>query len=114
MILTGKCKQDFEEWFNKGVTDKLSYGTYLLGRFYGVPLSMQFGVIQEFADSVKICVTVQPIDDWNWWGFDVILEDSMSPFFVAFDSVIIGKEYASRQEAQEAAIAKFNEIYNER
>ena len=105
MNLTGKCKKDFEEWFNKGVADKTSYGTYLLGRFYGLHLSMQFGVIQEFADSV---------------GYDMITEASILQDKYWFTIYKQGNDnindsyFDTRKEAQQAAIAKFNEIYNER
>ena len=104
MNLTGKCKQDFEAWFNKGVTDN-SYGTYLLGRFYGLPISMQFGVIQDFADSVGIDVYVFRIDHSTCCFTIYQFNNDHDPF---------SGNFQTRQESQQAAIAKFNEIYNER
>lgn len=53
-LLTGKCKKEFEKWLH---TDPIAsneyYGVIVMcgNKLHNLPLSMQFGVIQDFAES---------------------------------------------------------------
>ena len=115
MKLTGKCKEDFEKWFevnpenNEGLSDiQVRYVKQSqLEIFKGLPDSMQFGVIVDFADSVGIELVVFI---WrNKYTIAVYEND---------ESKTIGKQigkdkgFKSRPEAREKAVEKFNEIYN--
>jgi hypothetical protein len=105
MNLTGKCKQDFEAWFSKEFYASASPNKVAMSvnEFYNLPLSMQFGVIQEWADSV---------------GIDVIVYRAV--YSIGFHYMITAKIRCNksdaslpiRESAQLAAIEKLNEIYN--
>ena len=114
MNLTGKSKQDFEAWFPVGTaTDCVN--TLLqkevaitLHVFYQMPLSMQFGVVQEWADSVGIRVDITVFYDQmlNYTrGYELKVNDTC----YYYD----GDVFETRKSAQIAAISKLNEIYNE-
>lgn len=108
MGLTGKCKQDFEAWFSREFyAPKIPNMTAMsVWEFYKFPLSMQFGVIQEWADSVGYGLGVI-----NSFGNHGVL---FSGFVRIPAKKISGEFLGTRQEAQLAAISKLNEIYNER
>lgn len=92
-MLTGKCKEEFEKWYvpNRYV--------YTLVQFYNLPKSMQWGVYQDYFDSVGINVGVNnDIRHFDWWV------DSSKNYS--------GKD-KTRQEARYKAIEKANEIRNE-
>jgi hypothetical protein len=100
MNLTGKCKQDFEAWYIG--SDSPNYYTHLVN-FYGLHTSMQFGVIQEWADSVGIDVSV----------YRAVY--SIGFHYMITAKIRCNKSDASlpiRESAQLAAIEKLNEIYN--
>lgn len=109
--LTGKCKQDFEAWLD-GQTFPLVKGELTAYDWNDVfdlehmPVSMQFGVIQEWADSVGINVNVYKAVYYKY-GFH----------YAVGRRVKGSRSYAplpNRESAQLAAIEKLNEIYNER
>tara|TARA_B100001146_G_C16002290_1_gene357237 strand:+ start:44 stop:337 length:294 start_codon:yes stop_codon:yes gene_type:complete len=95
MELTGKCKEDFEEWmeythlnrntnfFNSGLT----------------PDSFRWGVLVDFFDSVDIYIVVG-LFDHNNWQFE-ILQDTTWKI-----------DFETRTEARKEAIKKANDIYN--
>lgn len=61
-MLTGKNKERFEKFY----ADKFQQGRfYQLGWFYGLPLSMQFGVYVDYADSIGYDVYFTPNYDWT-------------------------------------------------
>ena len=93
MKLTGKCKEDFEKWYES------------LEDFYHLdimPENMVYGVYVDFFDSV---------------GIDIrILENNVSSILNT-NGFSQDRKYdysnETRQEAREQAILKANEIYNE-
>lgn len=116
MKLTGKAKELFEDWYLKLPNLLgLNYGNdnTTLNRFYVLPLSMQWGIYQDWADSMKALMSVDAIDDWNSWFFRIYMEDCFSHFFLAYNSIDDFIEYKTRQEARNAAIEKLNQIINE-
>jgi len=92
MKLTGKCKEDFEKWYES------------LEDFYHLdimPENMVYGVYEDFFDSV---------------GIDIrILENNVSSILNT-NGFSQDRKYdysnETRQEAREQAILKANEIYN--
>jgi len=94
MRLTGKAKEQFEEWFNTHHV----YEHSGLAKFEYLPESMQWGVYQDWADSIDIWIEVYPIGNnlFCW---------SISNY---------GNTKTTRQEARNAAIDKLNEIVNEK
>lgn len=58
----------------------------------------------------KIFVDIQPLDSWNCWVYQIIMEDCMSPFFVAYSSVNDDLEFSSYNEAWLHAQEKVNDL----
>lgn len=103
-MLEGKAKDKFEEWFFKNI--QYSVPSSVFGSedatpndFYVLYPSMQWGVIQDFADSLGHKFTIH-IGMFNSW--DVYHNDYCFSF----------RECKSRQEARTAAIEKLNELIN--
>jgi hypothetical protein len=115
-MLTDKCKEDFEKWYDSNEANESANST-LLSEFNYLPLSMRYGVYVDFFDSVGIIIQM----DYGEERFD----DSGEHFF---ESAIndtnnknvgrrTGKYWASgvvthRSEARIKSITQANEIYN--
>lgn len=67
-----------------------------------LPLSMQFGVVQDYADSIGYYITVSWIGD----------EHGFCPDITKDDMIIWEEEFKTRDEARTAAIKAFDEIVN--
>lgn len=98
-MLTGKCKEDFDDyWLNYEIQNK-TLDDIAINVFNKLPLSMQYGVYVDFFDSVGLTISETYFT----------LNNSFSCF--------IGREKRgfnafSRQEARIKAIEKAVEIYN--
>ena len=106
MMLTGKAKEMFEGWYLKLPNAMgLNYGAFdiTMNRFYCLPESMQWGIYQDWADHIGYHMHVSKgiENDKFFWNIN---------FKYGFEA---GK-YSLRQEARDAAIAKLNEIINEK
>ena len=110
MKLTGKAKEEFEKWYDKMLIQfkkdnpkKLSW--MLLARYFDLPESMQFGVYQDFADSV---------------GIEINIKKKIGGLFLIqinyngkrHHYLGVKNKHFTRPEARTAAIEKFNEIFN--
>jgi len=119
--MKGKTKKLFEEWF-----DKQSYDLYLhLGECNGgqvdascfyddvgeplIPLSFQWGILQDFYDSQLLHIIVG-----NQCHPPAIYEFHISNIWWPHVQEYEGEEYKTRNEAREAALEKAEEILNER
>jgi hypothetical protein len=69
-----------------------------------LPLKQQ--VFRWFRER-KMLGEITTIDDWNFWSFQIILEDTMSAFFIAH---VDSHEYSAYEEAEIACINKLIEI----
>ena len=97
MKLTGKCKEDFEKWYDisdiEGTPESVEW-------FDFYDSSMQYGVYVDFFDSVDLSINITIYKEGKW--YDVDINDEW-----------VGNGHAkTRQEAREQAILKANEIYN--
>ena len=106
MKLTGKCKEDFEKWF------EIEHATHdVIENFYGhrTP-SMQYGVyVDFFREDCKIWIEIiSATKDTHW--IKILGEDIMTPFY-EFEPVT--EFEGSYTEAREKAIEKANDIYNQ-
>lgn len=108
MILTKQCKEDFEAWivkeYNYGLTETYIDEDGVLwqnGRvFYTIPLSMQWGLLDDFFESVNIEIVVRKREGkYNWFA-----GESVKNFEV--------DDHESKDEARKKAIEKANELYN--
>jgi len=102
MILTDKCKADFEKWYEK--TIDLNFAPPIL-IFNDIHPSMQYGVIVDFADSVGYYIVIEQVGYSNNNFYHQI--KSIDGYFYS-ESATNG----TRHEARTEAVKKFNEIYN--
>lgn len=94
MILNGKCKEKFLEWFSEPET-----------YFYRLNNTCQNALIIEFFDSIEIIIQIHNVcDDW-WFRVKSKTKTIKSEKY---------NEHKNRKEATEQAIKKANDIYNER
>ena len=94
MKLTGKCKEDFEKWYNLPVFD--------LWSFNGLPLEMKYGVYVDFFDSVGLIIEIYYVMGNDWC---VSIDHTTDDIHFTIDA-------KSRPLARTSAIEKANEIYN--
>ena len=128
MKLTDKCKQDFEKWFllsdyreqfSEGV--KIIVGHSILGTFYCLPLSMQYGVLVDFYSEKYLKITIQYHPQLNQYSFNIIQAanlDNIKPtthsiYHIHYNGHCDSVYYDTEKETREQAIIKANEIYNE-
>ena len=101
MKLTGKCKEDFKNYLLNDITDF----SYKYNYFINLQDSMQYGVYEDFFDSVNLFIEVIVVDV-NDFSFQIFKKESAKVLSV-------GSVFNIRSEARTAAIEKANEIYNE-
>lgn len=96
MKLTGKAKEQFEKWYDE------KSQPITLRAFWLMSKSMQWGVYQDWADSLGYEINVLRLSenfyDWSVW--------------VNGEAKIHSAK--NRQEARNAAIEKLNELINEK
>jgi len=106
MKLTGRAKEKFEKWWieqpNSHTDNRHTYLIYgnMLVRLDSIPDAFQWGVYQDWADSMGYYFDIEK-------RFD---EDG----YVCFGNHNFEKETNTRQEARNAAIEKLNQLINER
>jgi hypothetical protein len=99
MKLTGKAKEHFQLWYLKSIdNDK-----YVVSGFYNIPDSMQWGVYQDWADSLGYDLSCAEHEN----AFMFLITHKKGTWIDEFD-------FKTRQEARNAAIEKLNELINER
>lgn len=96
MELTGKCKEEFEKWYNEEQTYDL--GDVYNG-FYSRDLNMQYGVYVDFFDSVGFYISTKINEE----GFEFSIDERNGRY------VSWRKE---RPTLRTAAIEKANELFN--
>lgn len=117
MELTSKCKEDFEDWIEgRTINTDTIHKVLLLNDggwinincteyFYQLPESMQWGVIQDFADSKGIVITIEYWPDTKEFEYRINSTINSELFEL--------KVTKDRQQARTESIKKFNEIYNQ-
>ena len=108
MELTGKAKEKFEKWYvTRDWYNPISINTEHTPNidFYDLPKSMQWGVYQDWADSLGYALNTVRIFE-KVWSADVIDWND--------DEVMLWEEYefTSDQQARDAAVDKLNELIN--
>jgi len=110
MKLTGKAKEQFEKWFKFKWREKGS-ASIGLAKFYSLPNSMQWGVYEDWADSIGVELEVNRYQDMDTEEYD-----GYSHYVQYYSIEDPDSEYAinkTRQEARNAAIEKLNQLINE-
>ena len=100
-LLTGKCKEKFEEWL--GNQDYGMNVSYLVRAYRSKNITLLWGVLLEFADSEGYYLNTPIID--NYKSFDCYIMKGILLFELPVQK--------SRKEAQIEAIKEFNKLYNE-
>ena len=112
MILTGKAKEDFENWYSK---EKPEGHWYSMVNFYGLVDSMQYGVYVDYFASVGLDIS-QTV---NWYGFENGTHKTKHQFSILYVDYknpalcSVCDDFSDIVEARNQAIDKANEIRNE-
>lgn len=112
MKLTGKAKEQFEEYINSTILISHNIGCNVSDdyqNFYSEPESMQWGIIQDWADSLEYDVGVTGLEVNEFIADISVLKQAEDPFNQLWESDLL----KTRQKARTAAIEKLNEIINE-
>lgn len=107
MKLEGKTKEEFEKWYNEEhwyifFQELIDQGLHDIN-FNGLPPSMQWGVYQDFFDSVGVHINIEYYNDGKGAKQDYTFEVMSYPS---------DKWYPDRQQARTAAIKAAMEIHN--
>lgn len=103
MELNGKCKEAFDEWYENtfAVKEEINDNPNTMNH---LPIAMAYGVYIDFFDSVGLNILLTVEFDYGY----IIAENRYE------EIEEVKKWYDERHEAQEAAILKANEIFNNR
>ena len=96
MNLTGKCKEDFDKWF-EDIYDNNNDVIMLKAEFDLIPFEFQYGVYIDFFESEDIRINIHSEIDY----IQAYVNDND-----------LGNHFQFIKEARTAAIKKANEIYN--
>ncbi|WP_438423105.1 hypothetical protein [Aquimarina macrocephali] len=113
MKLSGAAKQAFEEWYLHMIFGRRTdYSVYpdgaILSKFYRSIESMEWGVYQDWFDSVGIRIIIDlDVEEMRCEDYDLYIEERHKEF------CHYGK-FQTRTESRIEAIEKANEIFNNR
>jgi hypothetical protein len=118
-LLTGKAEASFKKWLTALKYSGPAKHNSLYNRFTDLPQSMQWGVYQDWAETVNVFFTIIPT--WKEGvrtyrvGYHFIKGDIINAGFLRpeKDSPIF-IEYSELEEARTAAIEKLNELIHEK
>jgi hypothetical protein len=120
MQLTGKAKVKFEEWWmgqpNTHTDHRniyLVYGSSSLVRLDSIPQSMQWGVYEDWADSMGCFINIDGSHELYFASIIYRGEYFSEQYWQDYTDEFEPRFYATRQEARNAAIEKLNELINE-
>ena len=102
-----KATLRFKDWYRE--FSNWNHGTPSYEMFNSLPEQMQFGMVQEWADSIDYDLSVIKMNV-NEYSADISILSTSSghPFNILWEA-----EYKTRLEAQTAAIEKLNELLNQ-
>jgi hypothetical protein len=103
MILTGKCREGFEKWYNSNLGKKINVGHLSL---YTLSENMVYSVIIDYFDSIGFYIEIQVLKIETYPKYSFNMRN------INFNMLSQGDYFKSRQEATEKAIEKANEILN--
>lgn len=115
-MLSGSAKEQFEEYV------RVTYPDHYMTSFYNLPPSMQWGVYQDWADSLGIrldvCSEYTLQIDYNGFLYKIhshkIIDTMYYPYRKGeYKDLYSCAGFKTRQEARTAAIEKLNELINQ-
>ena len=92
--LEGAFKRDFEEYLRKRYFD-------IIDIFYSLPYSAQYGIFEDFGDSVGKRISIFPLIIRGVIIYEIFINESHKG------------DYGTRHEARQAAVLKLISLYNE-
>jgi len=104
--MKGKCKEEFDKWYGlnyEAISLRSIDDYFYIDGFYELPDSMQYGVIEDFFDSVGIVINIVKTQNFDW---RYITDLDGGEYFDEY--------FKTRKEARKQAIEKATEIYNNR
>lgn len=110
-MLTGKAKKEFEEWMDETYPklNEIDLSNTGKEQYLLLPLSAQFGIIQEWLREKKLCVFIRNCKDGNYleaYYSKIIKTDTLEDLYDSGVNI-------SWEEAAKEAINKLNTIINE-
>mgnify|MGYP003638599106 CR=1 FL=1 len=102
MKLTGKAKEEFEKWYANNPAHHYHEATPKQLEFGKIDVRCQWGVYQDFADSIGVHFQVE---------FHYDIENEVN-FYVSNVNGNLSRN-PTRQEARNASVDKLNELINE-
>ena len=111
MILTGKCREGFEDWYNSNIGKKINVGHLSL---YTLSENMVYSVIIEYFDSIGVYINIKRFflgNEFKFWYFTINDENGIGLInHVSTENRVF---INSRQEIIIQAIEKANDLINE-
>ena len=105
MELTGKCKEDFENWIlNDDDSEEYRFGQNLSTNFEVLPSSFKYGVYVDFFDSVGFNIVIEQLYYQSWYNYRIT-----NLVLLQFK----GTKLSCRPKTRISAIEKANELRNE-
>tara|TARA_R110002096_G_scaffold306233_2_gene500965 strand:- start:415 stop:714 length:300 start_codon:yes stop_codon:yes gene_type:complete len=98
MKLTGKCKEEFREFYNNRPIGEIYHTSYSV--FMAKTISEQIGVLIDYFDTVGVDIEI--------CKYQIVQE-----YFYIINDGDEENSFESRPEARTAAIEKANELRNE-
>ena len=120
-MTTGKNKEEFEKWlFYTDSIEEIKFTYTGIGYygdnqdvniedvFYSLPFEMQIGVYEAYYDSLGYKIyTMGSISDNQQWSWSIWMDGD-------FEELIEEYNFKTRNEAQQEAFKKANELLNEK
>ena len=103
-MFTDKAKEKFDEWLD---TYYEKFAEWDCSGWDNLTASMQWGVIQDFGDSLGYLLEIEPFfDDFTVWIWQKNTEEATT------DRMYTKGSIEHRQQARTEAIKKLNELIN--
>lgn len=108
-ILNNKAKEFFEEWYEPPLVTACKDGCMVELNFDSMPLNMQWGLYQDWADSLGFSLSIQQ-DGKTYYA-----ELSLMDYDIEIGNLLFESEWLkTRNGAREQAIKQLNNLINEK
>lgn len=110
----GNLKYEFYKWaskrtpfnYNKYTKRLVCHGKH----FEDLVEPLQHSIIISFLDYKNVWIIVNPVDNPEWWTYQILMEDISAPFYQAYVLPLDDESLTSRFLVNQAAIIKAIEL----